>query len=117
MDLKSFIIGSSFPVFILFFLAVRQMDQKIRNFTYQDYTLIAPLYLGLMNILGGVLFQGTNRYLYTGLLSGSIVAMIATLLKTYKYSRERWLQYYFHIIFKHVVIYTIIVQSLSQLLE
>lgn len=117
MDLKSFIIGSSLPVFALFFLAVRKIDPLVRNFSYQDYTLIAPLYLGLMNLLGGILFSGTHRYLYTGLLSGVVVALAATLFKSYNFeTNKRWYQYYLYIILKHIIVFSVIIQTLSNMI-
>jgi len=115
--LKSFVIGSSFPVFILFFLAVRRMDPKDRNYSYENYTLLAPLYLGLMNVIGGLLFRGENRYLYTGILSGILIGVIGTLLKSYNYTKSEWLKYYFYIVFKHIVIFALIIQSLTNYLQ
>ena len=41
---KSFVIGSSWPVFILYFLAVAGYGDKI-NVSYKNYTFIAPLFL------------------------------------------------------------------------
>jgi hypothetical protein len=47
--LKSFIIGSSFPSFILYFLAVRVAKNK--NYRFEDYAFIGPLSLGVNNML------------------------------------------------------------------
>ena len=48
--LKSFIVGSSFPIFFPFFYAVSQFDSSFFNFEYKNYTFIAPLFLGLANV-------------------------------------------------------------------
>ena len=44
--LKGFIIGSSLPVFALFLYNVSKM--KNINYSYENYSLLAPLYFGIM---------------------------------------------------------------------
>ena len=114
MDFKSFIIGSSFLVFVHFFVSVQLLDPKIVNFDYKTYTLIAPLYLGFMNMIGGSLFQGSGRYLWTGILSGLIVASVARMVGSYNYDENRWLEYSIYIILKHIVTFHVIIGTLSK---
>ena len=47
--LRHFIIGGSFPVISTFYYGVYHMQPK-KNYSYFNYTLIAPLYFGLFNI-------------------------------------------------------------------
>jgi hypothetical protein len=113
MDLKSFIIGSSLPVFLPFFLSVQNIDPHTKTYSYQNYTIIAPIYLGLMNVIGAYLFNGPNRFLYTGFLSGLTVSFIASYLNVYNYTILEWSNYYFYIILKHVLTFAIVVNFIS----
>ncbi len=49
--IREFVIGSSFPVFLPHFIAVAGLDESKLNYTYKQYTFIAPLYYGLMNVI------------------------------------------------------------------
>ena len=55
MNLKHFIIGSSLPIFILHFYLV--FNNKNKNYSFFLYTIIAPLFIGLMNIFKHKLFN------------------------------------------------------------
>ena len=114
--IKEFIVGSSWLVFLHFFLSVKKISPQVRNYFYEDYTIVAPLYLGLMNVLGKYLFK-TNRFLYTGLLSGLIVAIFNTINRSYNFSPEQWSIYYLYIIAKHVLTFYIIIQSLEKMMQ
>jgi len=43
--LKAFIIGSSMPAFIGFFIAYYAINNKMKQLSYVNYTIIAPLTL------------------------------------------------------------------------
>ena len=51
--LKSFIIGSSLPAFIVLFIAVSYyfLIEKSATFSYHEYSIKAPLYLGTMALI------------------------------------------------------------------
>jgi len=116
--LKSFVIGSSYLVFFLFYFSVMDISPSIRNYTYEQYTMIAPIYLGMMNVIGNYLFQNhPYRYLLTGIISGSIVAIFATLNNSYNFTKEKWIKYYFYILSKHIFTHYILIQSLELYLD
>ncbi len=119
--LKSFIIGSSYPVFVLFFFNVARSPPEKRNYTYEAYTKVAPIYLGLMNALSLFLAQTFNlslrmRYILIGILSGMIVSAISTTFKTYNFDRKQWLEYYGRIILTHFFVFNVIIYTLEYLL-
>lgn len=116
--LKAFVVGSSFVTLLHFFLSVMKISEEVRNYSYEDYTLIAPLYLGLMNMFGLWLARqlgltGEWRYLLIGLISGLIVATIATVSKSYNFTPDRWAKYYTYIVLKHIATYFLIMQVLE----
>ena len=116
--LKSFVIGSSFPVLALFFYNVSRLPDQLRNYDYTTYTFVAPLYLGLVNMLS-VYVRGKfnlsleETYLIIGPLSGILVAIAATLLQTYNYSKLEWFQYYLRIIITHFLVFNVIIYYLE----
>lgn len=114
--LREFVIGASWPVFIFFFLGV--LNSKNINYTYGQYTLIAPPFLGLMNVFSKYL-QNTyqlsrrGRYLLIGVLSPLIVSSIAFLLQTYNYTPQEWISYALRLIVFHFLIFNLIIYNLD----
>src|SRR3989304_8714531 len=112
--LRSFVIGSSFPVFLIFFLSVAFLSKDLRNYSYKTYTFLAPLYFGLMNILSLYLAQKYNlslkqRLFYIWILSATIVSIFETLLKSYNLDNYEWLKYYFIIFLYHFIAFNIVI--------
>ena len=86
--LRAFVIGSSFFVFIPFFLIVSSFDKKDINFSYEYYTFVAPLALGLYNVFSLYLANIFNltkrsRFLLIGLIAPTLVASTVYVLKVY----------------------------------
>ena len=120
--LKNFIIGSSFPVFAPFYLAVLSLNPEKRNYTYQLYTFIAPIYLGLMNMLSAYISREYNlglrsRLLITSIISTLIVSTFSTVTKAYNYQSGDWIKYYLSIFVQHFFIYNIVIYSLETLTQ
>ena len=112
--LRAFVIGSSMPVFFPHFLAVANLDETKINYTYKQYTFVAPLYYGLMNMISlyiAILFHLSRRqrYLLIGTLSPLIVISFSYFLKTYDYKGDEWLKYGVGLFFKHFLIWNIVV--------
>ncbi len=115
--LRAFVIGSSYAVFISFFIGAGFLAQK-KNYDYHTYTLVAPLYLGLMNMFGLYLSEQfgwsmNQRFLLTGLMSGIIIATFATVTKAYNFTQQEWMRYYLVLITQHVLSFAIIIRLLT----
>ena len=114
--LKSFIIGSSWPVIILFLIVVARLKNK--NYRYDTYSMIAPVYLGLMNMLSLYLARRYNlslrmRYVVIGLISPLIVIAIGMSLGSYNFTCREWQLYSMRLIVKHFLIFNVIVYLLE----
>nr|QBK87326.1 MAG: hypothetical protein LCMAC201_02360 [Marseillevirus LCMAC201] len=119
--LRAFVIGSSYAVFISFFIGAGFIV-KNKNYDYAKYTLIAPLYLGMMNMFGLYLSEQfdwslNKRFLLTGLLSGVVVAIFASVTKAYTFTQEEWLKYYLILISQHVFSFVVIIKLLTAEIE
>ncbi len=93
--LKAFVAGSSLPVVILFFIATALNDKK--KFSYEMYSVIAPLFFGLISVLLAYLFKKPllKHYLLTGLLTSLFVLVLNYNINTYPFTGwEEWLKYY-----------------------
>ena len=110
-SLRSFVIGSSLPVVVYFFLRVAKIPKDIRNYSYEQYTIIAPLYFGLMNMISLYAFSSSKsieRFAMFGFLSGLIVFSVARSFKSYNMSSEEWTRYAFRILMTHILAWMVI---------
>jgi hypothetical protein len=119
--LRAFVIGSSFLVFLPHFIAVAGLDEANLNYTYKQYTFVAPLYYGLMNMISlflAIQFHLSNRqrYLLIGTLSPLIVISFSYIFKTYDYKGYEWLRYGIGLFIKHFLIWNIVVYFLNELI-
>lgn len=111
--LKGFIVGSSLPIFALFFYNVGKM--KDINYSYEKYTLIAPLYFGIMTSLAQFLANksnlGLNKSIFViSILSSILVSVFITIIKAYNFtSLTRWIKQYIIITIAHLLTYNVII--------
>jgi hypothetical protein len=117
--LRAFVIASSFLVFLPHFIAVAGLDETKINYTYKQYTFVAPVYYGLMNMLSLYIALQLNlsnrqRYLVIGTLSPLIVISFSYFFKTYDYKGNEWLQYGIGLFIKHFLIWNLVVYTLNE---
>lgn len=95
---RSFIIGSSAPIFIPFHVAVQNIPEK--NFSAENYPVVASLYFGIMNAISKALGQIFSLTLFQRLFTINIVSIIFVILwitanQSYSFdSICRWLLQY-----------------------
>ena len=117
--LRAFVIGSSFLVFLPHFIAVAGLDEEKLNYTYKQYTFVAPLYYGLMNMISLFLalqfgLTSRKRYLLIGSISPLIVISFSYFFKTYDYEGDEWLKYGLGLFVKHFLIWNLVVFFLDK---
>jgi hypothetical protein len=117
--LRAFIIGSSILVILPHFLAVAGLDETKMNYTYKQYTFVAPVYYGLMNMLSLYLALLLNlsirqRFVLIGSLSPLIVIAFSYFSKTYKYNEQEWIKYGIQLFIKHFLIWNIVIFLLDK---
>lgn len=88
---KSFVIGSSALVFAPFFVAAHNFT--IKNYNYYHYTLLAPIFFGLTNMLSLLLAKTfklnlRKRYILISILSSVSTLLYVTLSKSYDFSKN-----------------------------
>ena len=80
--LKQFVIGSSYIIFAPFYYAVENSQPK-KTYSYYDYTLVAPVWFGIWNIISLKLAEYLKltmrqRFLLVSILSSLSIMAIAT---------------------------------------
>ena len=120
--IKSFIIGSSWLVFVMFFVAVYNYNKnKIINYSYDEYTMQAPLFLGCASVFAKFLHLkfklSLKKSLFlTSLITFIIISTSITVFKSYKFkSNMRWYKQYLTILIGHLIAFNIIVYNLENL--
>lgn len=119
---KSFVLGSSYLTFILFSLGVQSIDQKKRSYSYEKYSLIEPIYFGIINMIILYLMKNTeykenNIYLIISMLSFLFVFSIAKSLNVYEYTNKEWSHYFITLFLMHLFTIYIIIRYLNYIFK
>ena len=118
--LRSFVIGSSGPVFLPFFWGVTKLPEK--TYDYVGYSFKAPLYFGLASMLGLYLSKKyglslDKRLLLLSQLSPAFVSTWITVRKAYEFkTKKRWYQQYALVYLAHVFTWLVTIKYLEKTL-
>jgi hypothetical protein len=118
--LRAFVIGSSFFVFIPYFIAVKSFDKRLVNYSYENYTLYAPIGLGLYNVLSLYIanqFNLTkrNRFFLISLLAPTLVVLTVYFLKAYNYTTiQQWFNHIWKLYLLYFIVFNFVVYYLDK---
>ena len=116
--LKQFIIGSSYLVFLPYYYSVYN-NRNTKNYSYYHYTLAAPIWLGLWNVLSLIIAENFNlsmrkRFLLVSIMSSISIMLIATAMNSYNFTKKEWRDYYIHIFIKYLLVWNVVVYSIEK---
>lgn len=116
--LKQFVIGSSYLVFLPFFNAV-QNSRPEKTYSYYNYTLVAPIWFGIWNIISLIIAEYLSlslklRFLLISIISSFSIMTIAKYLNSYNFTNAQWKKYYLHIFIKYLIVWNFIIYSLEK---
>jgi hypothetical protein len=118
--LRAFVIGSSFFVFIPYFIAVKSFDKKLVNYSYENYTLYAPIGLGLYNVLSLYIanklnLTKRNRFFLISLLAPTLVVLTVYFLKAYNYTTiQQWFNHIWKLYLLYFIVFNFVVYYLDK---
>ncbi len=117
--LRAFIIASGIAVVLPHYAAVANLDESKLNYTYKQYSFVAPIYYGIMNMISlyiALLYHLSRRqrYVLIGTLSPLIVISFSYLFQTYDYTEKEWLRYGVGLFLKHFLIWNIVIFLLDK---
>jgi len=106
--LRAFVIGSSFLIFSPFlFLFIQLIKPKEVSYSYLTYSFVAPISLGIMNVLS-LYFQKIyhlsteNRFLTMSLFAPTFVLSFVLFMKLYHFTYpEKWILYIISLYFMY----------------
>jgi len=117
--LRAFVIGSSFIVFAPFFYIIFRLDPKLKNYTNTEYSFIAPLGLGLINVLSLIIanvfcLSRRMRYLVASILTPVCLISVAYSLKLYNFSKKSWAGYGMNVFLIYFLVLNIVMYFLDK---
>ena len=111
--LKEFILGSSYLVFLPFYYTVYNSQSK-KTYSYYHYTLAAPVWFGLWNIVSLIIAEKFGlskrmRFLIISIISSLSIMTIASYFKTYNFTTHRMVEHIiFNIFVKYLLLWNIV---------
>lgn len=117
--IKAFVIGSSWPAFILYFYGVSQFPNNIKNYSYTNYTMVAPIALGIFNVIGYVVakkfkLNRSERFILTGLAGAIGVSIFITITNSYNFStKKEWINQYIKLLIIYIFVFGVIINGLD----
>ena len=116
--IKEFVIGSSLPVFLPFFYIV-QNSKSIKTYSYYHYTLLAPLWFGLWNMISLIIAEKFGlskrlRFLIISIISYLSILVIVTYTKKYKFTSAEWRKYYLNQLIRYFIVWNIVIYNLDK---
>ena len=115
--LKAFVIGSCLLVFAPYFIGV--LNAPTRNFSYELYTFVGPIVLGLFNMLSVLLariFHLTinQRFLVISILAPTIITSMSLLFGFYtKPNIKEWIMYASGLYLIYFIIFNVVIKYLT----
>lgn len=116
--LRAFVIGSSFYVFFLFFFFVSRFDPKKAHISYKKYTFLAPIGLGVMNMIALWMARTWNltrrmKYFVASILAPLCVLAFVYMSKTYIYTRADWIRHILGMFIVYSFVFNVILFELD----
>ena len=114
--LKELIIGSSFPVIVLFYYLVYNYKGD-KNYDYFSYTLAAPLWFALWNVISLMIAEKYNLSKRYRFFSVSILSLLSIyIIAQYFYDKtdKEWNIYYLQQFIRYMFVWNIIIYNLDK---
>ena len=114
--LKEFVIGSSIAVVAPFFYMIYNHQPK-KKYSYYNYSLLAPIWFGLWNIISLII---ADKYNLSNRLRFFIISIISLLnvyiISQFYYNKTKteWRLYYLQQFIQYMLIWNIVIYNLDK---
>ena len=120
--IKQFIVGSSFPSVFLFYYTVNRIKKtnpKKYYYTYYDYTLCAPIVLGIANVISFILAERfdlsyDNRFILITILLYLFTTISVHVIKAYNFNKNDWKDYYKTLLILYIIVWNYIIYFIEK---
>jgi len=118
--LKQFIIGSSSIVFLPFFYLAQNI--KLKTYNYYEYTLIAPLWFGIWNVISIIIseYLGLStriRFILISLITYLCATGYATYNNVYDFTDNQWYKYYLSMLIIYYTVWNIVIYNIEKIIS
>ena len=118
--LKQFVIGSSYLIVAPFFYGFYKLKRK--TYSYFNYTLVAPLWFGLWNVISLIIAEYLNLSLRMRFFLVSIITYLCVMLynlynNVYNFTKNEWYKYYILILFAYMFTWNIMIYYIEKLMS
>jgi len=120
--LLDFIIGSSYIISFGFFIFVyKKINSHRLNINYYDYTLIMPLWFGILNVISGILQKKYNltditRYLMISIFGLVVILFILLNYNIYNYNRKDLYKHIINVSITYLIVWIVLINSIQKLI-
>lgn len=142
--LKQFVVGSCAFVFLPFFYNLNKIIEKKKSekldylisntdksapfwwpkeynyYSYERYTLTAPIYFGIWNIISLIISEKfnismRNRFIIISIISSLYTMTLVTYYNMYDYKIKReYIRYYIKIFISYMIIWNIVIYNIEK---
>ena len=123
--LKAFTIGTSGPIWFLHMASLSLVEKSYYDYSFKLYSIIAPIYFGLMSMLSVFIKNKFNLSLSMSLFITSIISICFVVsfmyfisrkkYKPYKdYNRNEWIRYILRNGARHLIEFNLIIYYFSK---
>ena len=115
--LREFVIGSSLLVFFPFFIGFHNLKKK--ETSYFNYSLMAPLWFGVWNIISLYFakyfkLSTKTRFLLISLITYSIIVTYNTYNNVYDFTQKEWYIYYLGMLILYLFIWNVVIYNIEK---
>ena len=115
--LKQFVIGSSLLIFAPFFYGYDILKKP--GYSYFKYSLIAPLWFGVWNVISLYLANSFNlsmrvRFLLISCISYLTVITYNTYNNVYDFNNKRWVIYYIGMFLTYMFVWNVMIYQIEK---
>jgi len=125
--IKAFLSGCCWPVFVPFFWGFNSLKPQYNNESmkkllgnndpYYLYTIIAPVYFGLMSVISILIAESLQinvrlSYFIMSLISPIFVSSLIKSNNVYTFSKNRWILQYLYLFLFHSFAYNVVMVNI-----
>jgi hypothetical protein len=115
--IRDFIIGSSFAVVAPFYVVTYYNEPK--NYSYFHYTILAPLWFGLWNVISSFIaihykLSKEQKFLIAFILSYISILGVVKFMNTYSQTEEQWKRYVVIMFMNYFIVWNLVIYNLDK---
>ena len=118
--LKQFVIGSSLLIFAPFFYGYDKLKRP--GYSYFNYSLLAPLWFGVWNVISLYLantykLSMRKRFLLISCITYLTIVSFVTINDVYDFNNKQWIIYYIFMFVSYMFVWNVMIYQIEKLIS